>query len=100
MQAQRHLYTGTLVALLALNSHYVLSSYGTVIDGTKQSCNRLHLLICSDPEPYDPGKEITDNPHGPNPHGPNPHGPDPHDEVHGNQMPHTDNDYDRYYDRK
>jgi hypothetical protein len=41
-------------------------------------------------EPYDPGKEITENPHGPNPHGPNPNGPDPHDERHDGHMPKLD----------
>ncbi|HEY9792805.1 MAG TPA: hypothetical protein V6D22_20560 [Candidatus Obscuribacterales bacterium] len=48
------------------------------------------ILICD--EPYDPGKEITDNPHGPNPHGDNPHGPDPQDEVHDRPIPCPDDE--------
>jgi hypothetical protein len=33
----------------------------------------------------DPGKDITDDPHGPDPHG-----PDPHDEVHDQGLPAND----------
>ncbi|MDZ4837683.1 MAG: hypothetical protein SGJ27_28185 [Candidatus Melainabacteria bacterium] len=36
---------------------------------------------------YDPGKEITDDPHGPSTKGPNPHGRDPYDEIHDKNLP-------------
>jgi hypothetical protein len=35
----------------------------------------------------DPGKAITDDPHGPGTRGANPHGPDPHDEIHDKNLP-------------
>lgn len=55
------------------------------------------LLVADNSKDYDPGKEITDNPHGPNPHGPDPHGGDGHDEVHDKDMP--ANNPDRYLNR-
>jgi len=59
-----------------------------------------HVLLVENKDDRDPGKDITDNPHGPNPHGRDPHGPDPYDEVHDKRLPANDPDsYYRYEDR-
>lgn len=47
----------------------------------------VYTVADSKKDDYDPGKEITDDPHGPGTHGPNPHGPDPHDEIHDKNLP-------------
>jgi hypothetical protein len=57
----------------------------------------LIVSLASDDKDYDPGKEITDNPHGPNPHGPDPHGPSPYEEQHDKNLP--ANNPDRYFNK-
>jgi hypothetical protein len=53
------------------------------IESAKPECFVIQLSDDSKKkEVSDPGKDITDNPHGPDPHG-----PDPHDEVHDKYMP-------------
>jgi hypothetical protein len=91
MKAERtnNLKRSTVLAFLALllmgraasANSYVIHD----VDGIKP-------IALDDKEPYDPGKEITDNPHGPGTHGPNPHGPDPYDEVHDKKLPANDKD--------
>lgn len=47
----------------------------------------IYTVADNKKDDYDPGKEITDDPHGPGTKGPNPHGPDPYDEIHDKNLP-------------
>jgi hypothetical protein len=73
----------SLSLLVAVGQQVSAGSMPQHIDGTNQ-------ILLDNTEPYDPGKEITENTHGPNPHGPNPNGPDPHDEQHDPHLPAND----------
>jgi hypothetical protein len=80
------------VSLLAL---LVVSALGSAPAANAFGPNLLEMKVIwlgNSKEPYDPGKEITEDPHGPNPHGPNPHGRNPHDEIHDKNLPANDKD--------
>ena len=57
----------------------------------------IYTIAENKKEDNDPGKDITDDPHGPGTHGPNPHGRDPYDEIHDRNLP--ANDPDKYLRR-
>jgi len=69
-------------------------AWSTDIQVALRNClHKQGLTIADNSDPkYDPGKEITVDPHGPDPHGPNPHGPDPYDEIHDPKLPANDPD--------
>jgi hypothetical protein len=56
------------------------------------------VMIADKQVPSDPGKDITDDPHGPGTHGPDPHGGDGHDEIHDAKLP--ANDPDSYFPKQ
>jgi hypothetical protein len=65
---------------------------GTVAQSGRQTQPSSVKIANGKDEPYDPGKDATDDTHGPNPHGGNPHGGDPHDEAHDSKVPANDPD--------
>lgn len=73
----------TFISILALT---VVCLNGQAANASRDNTNATMIAVTSDKD-YDPGKEATDDPHGPNPHGPNPHGRDPADEVHDRNVP-------------
>jgi hypothetical protein len=83
-----------LVLLVAANVFYL---NGPPANANKVLPNANDMISTSKDKDYDPGKEITDDPHGPNPHGPNPHGPAPEEEQHDKNLP--ANNPDRYFGR-
>jgi len=58
----------------------------------------IYRIADNKKEDNDPGKDITDDPHGPGTKGPNPHGRDPYDEIHDSKLP--ANDPDPYFDHQ
>ncbi len=90
-----HLLAG-LIVLSAFNSSTTSEPSFNAASATVPT----KVLLVENKDDRDPGKDITDNPHGPNPHGRDPHGPDPYDEVHDKRLPANDPDpYLRYEDR-
>jgi hypothetical protein len=84
----------TLILLAVANVFYLQPQ---PTNASKTFSNTDKVSIATDKD-YDPGKEITDDPHGPGTHGPNPHGPDPQDEQHDKNLP--ANDADRYLEKR
>lgn len=81
-----------LILPLAL-SFAISSSSAPLLTAKPAGLQQSETLIAEDRP--DPGKDMTDDPHGPNPHGRNPRGGDPHDERHDSDLP--ANNPDRYY---
>ena len=83
-----------LVLILALGCNVSLSN--NIKPLLSEHLQKQPLLIADRYDPNDdPGKDITDDPHGAGAHGPNPHGRDPHDEIHDEKAP--ANDPDSYF---
>ncbi len=59
----------------------------SMVTSAKPNNLRQYLAEKKDDRDNDPGKDITDDPHGPNPHG-----RDPHEEIHDKSMPANDLD--------
>jgi hypothetical protein len=87
------MFQNLVAGLIMLASSNNLYPDGISVNGAG---NHKPDYVVADQRPEDrdrdPGKDITDDPHGPGPHGRNPHGPDPHDEVHDNKLPANDPD--------
>lgn len=76
-----------LHAALVVSLGFALHGGGETVVTAQSSMPPQYMVADSKKEEYDPGKDITDDPHGGNPHGPGTHGPDPHDENHDPNLP-------------
>ncbi len=85
----------TLILLAVANVFYLQPQPA---NASKPFTYTDRMVNATSDKDYDPGKEITENPHGPNPHGPDPHGPSPYEEQHDKDLP--ANNPDRYFNKE
>ena len=85
------MFTNLLAGLLILSAVNSPTS-NTVGIASNSAVDPIYFVAQKKDDDNDPGKDITDDPHGPGTHGPNPHGHDPYDEIHDNKLPANDPD--------
>lgn len=76
------MFTVSVLSLIVLSSLSAKNSPSdSIIQITSFNAASVYIIAKYDPN-HDPGKEITDDPHGPDPHGRDPRG-----EIHDKKLP-------------